>query len=173
MNRVPANASGRRKNAAPFSEAHPAGPPLSPSPPTAWGGLVVLCIPAALASYFVPILAVIPALVGLLLALVGVVLILGGNLWFLLAAFQDEVIMGVACLFVPFFSLYYLITHFDQVKTPFFVSLIGVGLVMLGRFLGGLSQGLAARPPAPPVRGQILWPAASAIADFGGLQPYA
>jgi hypothetical protein len=44
---------------------------------------------------------------------------------------------------VPFYSLYYLITHFEETKRPFFVQLAGMGLAMLGGCLAGIAAGIA------------------------------
>jgi len=137
-------------------------------------GVLGLCFMLAFASYFIPILAVIPAAVGALVMLAGLLLMLGGYLWFLLSAFQDEIIYGLACWLVPFFNLYYLITRFDQVRKPFLCGLIGFGLVTVGGCLGGLSQGLAAKSPLAPKHNQVTWPAPVGIAaaDVSVLQPY-
>ena len=56
-----------------------------------------------------------------------------GGIWLLVIAFQDEVMHGILCLlFSPLYSLYYIITHWEECKLPFFLQLAGSGLVALG-----------------------------------------
>jgi hypothetical protein len=73
----------------------------------------------------------------------GWILAMGGGLWFLIVAFQDSALEGLLCFLVPFYSLYYLITHFEETKRPFFVQLAGMGLAMLGGCLAGIAAGIA------------------------------
>ncbi|MCI0463529.1 MAG: LamG domain-containing protein [Gemmataceae bacterium] len=77
----------------------------------------------------------------------GVVAFLAG-LWFLVVAFQDSVGQGLLCIFVPFYSLYYLITHFEEEKLPFFGQLTGAGLVLMA--IGGVALSQAVSGPRRP-----------------------
>ena len=97
----------------------------------ALGVVAAVCLVMVVVSIFVPALAVVP--IGL-----GWVISLAGGIWFLVCAFQDDVTQGLLCLFVPFYSLIYLISHFEEVKKPFFVQVIGVVLLMGGGCAGGL-----------------------------------
>jgi hypothetical protein len=90
------------------------------------------CLPAI----FLPPLMLLPIIVGWLVSFVG-------GIWFLIIAFQDDAMQGILCLFVPFYSLYYLITHFDEEKTAFFMQLAGIALVMAGSCAGGIGASLA------------------------------
>jgi acetyl esterase/lipase len=80
-----------------------------------------------------------PAASLLPLGLGGLVAMVGG-LWFVVVAFQEDTVAGFLCLIVPFYSLYYLVTHFDDEKRPFFLQLVGTILVMMGSCAGALSE---------------------------------
>src|SRR5262249_46161757 len=94
-------------------------------------------------SLISPVLAFVPMVLGSLVALAG-------GLWFLMLAFQDSAVAGLLCLFVPFYSLFYLVTHFDEVKRPFFLQLVGGLIVGMGVCAGAFS---AQRKMATPT-----WP---------------
>jgi hypothetical protein len=89
-----------------------------------------VCLLMIVVSFFVPLLALIPMLLGWLIAFAG-------GIWFLVVAFQDDAIQGILCLFVPFYSLIYLITHFEETKKPFLVQVVGGVLAMGGLCAGG------------------------------------
>jgi hypothetical protein len=91
-----------------------------------------VCLVCVVLAFFVPALAIVP--VGL-----GYLTMFGGSIWLLVIAFQDSVGQGLLCLFIPFYSLIYVITHWDETKTAFLVQLAGFGLVFLGGFAGGLA----------------------------------
>lgn len=75
-------------------------------------------------------------LLGLLLGLVvpaafllpvvlGYLVALAGGIWFLIIAFSDNVMQGLLCLFVPFYSLLYLISNWETCKGAFLTQLGG------------------------------------------------
>ena len=68
----------------------------------------------------------------------GWLIAFAGGIWFLVVAFQDDAIQGILCLFVPFYSLIYLITHFEEVKKPFLVQVVGTALALGGLCAGGI-----------------------------------
>jgi hypothetical protein len=72
----------------------------------------------------------------------GYLLVLVGNIWFLVCAFLDEPVQGVLCLCVPFYSLYYLVTNFDVVRRPVFLMAAGWLITFLSAFVFGFSLGL-------------------------------
>ena len=47
-----------------------------------------------------------------------------GALWFAVVTFQDSVTEFLLCAFVPFYSLYYILTHFEEVKRPLLVQFL-------------------------------------------------
>lgn len=76
------------------------------------------------------------------LMIVGGIASIVGGIWFLVVAFQESVLWGLGCLFVPFVSLVFLILNFAEAWKPFVVSLVG-SVVCLG---GALLVGGTARP---------------------------
>lgn len=64
-----------------------------------------------------------------LVALAGLFLLLVGNLWFVVRAFQESILWGLGCLLLPFVSLVFLILNWRRAKDPFFVGLWGLGLI--------------------------------------------
>jgi hypothetical protein len=92
------------------------------------GGIALLSL---FASFFVPVLAIIP--MGL-----GYAMMAAGGIWFLVVAFQDEVMHGVLCLFCGFYQLYYLISNFENEKWPFALQMAGLVLVIGGSLAAGI-----------------------------------
>lgn len=64
-----------------------------------------------------------------LFAFVGVILVVFGGVWMLIRAFSESVLWGLGCLFLPLVSLIFLILHWRQAKDPFFLQLLGLGLL--------------------------------------------
>jgi hypothetical protein len=74
----------------------------------------------------------------LVLMIAGGLLIGVGSLWFLSVAFRYGVLWGLLCIFLsPIAPLIFLITHWNDAKKPFLLSL-------LGSLLFGASMGIAA-----------------------------
>ncbi len=74
------------------------------------------------------------SLIATVLVLVGLVLVLVGGIAFLIAAFREGVLWGLACLFVPFATLAFLVIHWQKAKDSFFLQLYGLA-AMLGAVL--------------------------------------
>ena len=70
-------------------------------------------------------------ILGTLVLWAGVILCLVGGLFFLIAAFRESVLWGLAVLFVPFVSLIFLILHWSRAKDSFFLQLWGIALVLI------------------------------------------
>ena len=66
-----------------------------------------------------------------ILLVFGVILSVIGGIWFLIVAFQESVLWGLGCMFVPFVSLIFLITHWRDAAKPFGVSLLGSVMVLM------------------------------------------
>lgn len=64
-----------------------------------------------------------------LVAFAGVVAIVIGGVWMLIRAFSEGIIWGLGCLFLPLVSLFFLIVHWRQAKDPFFLQLLGIGII--------------------------------------------
>jgi FtsH-binding integral membrane protein len=71
---------------------------------------------------------------GLCLILLGsaLVLMLIGGIWFLVAAFSESILWGLACLFIPLVQLFFLIVHWNSAKKPFGLQLLGLVAVVAG-----------------------------------------
>lgn len=105
------------------------------TPTTVILGTTAVCIVMSLTSILFPPLALIP--IG-----VSLVMMIGGGLWFLLVAFQDSALHGVLCLCVPFYSIYYLISHLGETWKPFALNLLGVVVYMVAACAGGMGLSL-------------------------------
>lgn len=86
------------------------------------------------------------AVIGVVLLAVGIVIDLIGGIWLLVKAFQASVWWGLGSIFVPFVSLIFVITHWAEAKRPFFLTLVGLVLILIGAVLGG--TGLPHTQPA-------------------------
>ena len=79
---------------------------------------------------------IIPLLVLLLIiALVGAFFLLGGAIVLLVRAFQASKWWGLAFIFIPFASLVFIFTHWNESRKPFLVLLLGVGITYFGYLL--------------------------------------
>jgi hypothetical protein len=127
----------------------PGGFKLSPFALTLVGfgaaGVVLILIGFVFSFVFPPVAAVL----SILLYGMAMLLMMGGGLWMLVIAFQDDVLQGLLCLFIPFYSLFYLITHFEDCKRPFFVQLVGFAL-MFGAACPLACAGAGGGAPMPP-----------------------
>jgi hypothetical protein len=76
---------------------------------------------------------------GVFLVLLGILLSTVGRVWFLVIAFQDDLMTGLLCLLVPLYDIIYLINNQDSAGPPFLVNLIGIMMAFSGIWLvGGL-----------------------------------
>jgi hypothetical protein len=62
----------------------------------------------------------------------GIILLLLGHLFFIIAAFRESILWGLAVLFLPIVPLIFLIVHWGRAKGPFFMELWGVVLMLIG-----------------------------------------
>jgi hypothetical protein len=120
--------------------AHPYASPATPPPkrerrrsatlemtPWVWGGIAVATVVLLMAglSLVLPPLGIASFF---LLLLAGAATSLVGNVWGIVVAFQESTEQGLLYLFVPFYSVYYWITRWDEASRPFWVVLLGFGL---------------------------------------------
>ena len=66
------------------------------------------------------------------LAVIGLGLIVIGGIWTIVAAFKTSIGWGIGCLVIPPVSLVFLFKYWDESKTPFFVQLAGIVLLVVG-----------------------------------------
>ena len=64
------------------------------------------------------------------LFIIGALVFLYGGIIFLITAFRESVLWGIGCLLVPLVNVFFLITHWEDTKTPFLIQLAG-GVVMI------------------------------------------
>lgn len=70
-----------------------------------------------------------------ILIFLGIILAFFSNIWFLVAAFRVGLGWGLACLFLPIVSLFFLIVHWDVAKRPFGYMLLSIVIMVIGIFL--------------------------------------
>lgn len=76
-------------------------------------------------------------LVGNLLIIVGIIAILIGGVWFLIEEFRSGILWLLACIFIPFVSLLWLVTHWEEGKRPFVISTLGAICCIIGAHMNG------------------------------------
>jgi hypothetical protein len=64
----------------------------------------------------------------------GILLMLVGGLFFIIAAFRESLLWGLAVMFLPVVPLIFLIVHWHRAKGPFFIQLYGLAAVLIGVF---------------------------------------
>lgn len=74
-------------------------------------------------------------ILGLLLMMVGGIGCLIGGIWFLIVAFQESVVWGLACMFIPFVSLIFLVTHWEDAGKPFLIQIVSLVPIIAGVYL--------------------------------------
>ena len=79
-----------------------------------------------------------PAL--LLPVVIGYLVAFAGGIWFLVVAFSDSPAQGLLCLFIPFYSLIYLISNWEICKHPFSVQVGGMFMLIITSCLGGVGR---------------------------------
>ena len=69
---------------------------------------------------------------GVPIILLGIVICVIGGFLFLVAAFRESIWWGLACLFLPIVTLFFLIVHWQNAKTSFFIQLAGFAVMIVG-----------------------------------------
>ena len=69
-----------------------------------------------------------------ILLIIGFVVSLVGGIMILIDAFKKETVQGILCLFVPFYSLYYLFAKYtkENKKTVIILVFAGIALIIIG-----------------------------------------
>jgi hypothetical protein len=69
--------------------------------------------------------------------LIGAALIINlvASIWFLVAAFRESILWGLAILFLPVAGIVFLIMHWDEVRTPFLLNLLAIMLFVISFFV--------------------------------------
>ena len=74
---------------------------------------------------------------GTIMVLIGGLMMLVGGIMLLVAAFQQSVLWGLGCLFVPFVSLIFVIMFWNDAKNAFLIQIAGIGVYVVGAFVIG------------------------------------
>lgn len=107
----------------------------------------VMClgVPAALAllSFVVTLISTdLGIKCSLLMTVVGFVVIFVANIRGIIVAFREDVMCGLAYLFLPFYSLYHLITRWDEHKDPFMMAITGLFIMFFPMLSGARAAGI-------------------------------
>jgi hypothetical protein len=68
---------------------------------------------------------------------VGGLIALVGGIWLLVVAFQESILWGLGCLFVPFVGIVFAIMHWPVARRPVLVWAVGFVLILAGSTMGG------------------------------------
>jgi hypothetical protein len=71
------------------------------------------------------------------LMVIGYLVLFIGSLMFLIAAFRESILWGLACVFFAPASLLFLVTHWEQARTAFAIQILGFILAAVGIALSG------------------------------------
>jgi FtsH-binding integral membrane protein len=74
---------------------------------------------------------------GTALLVIGLVVTVIGSIWFLITAFQESILWGLAIMFIPFVGLLFLAARFEVAAKPFGISLLGSLMMLAGFFMMG------------------------------------
>jgi len=76
-------------------------------------------------------------LLGTALTVIGGIIMFIGGIWMLIEQFRSGILWGLACMFIPFVALIWLILHWQEGRRPFATSLGGMAVFVVGMFLSG------------------------------------
>ena len=71
----------------------------------------------------------------ILVLIVAYALLVIGGIMMLIAALSESLLWGLACLFLPIVSLFFLVVHWQEAKKGFFLQLVGLVLLLVGTTL--------------------------------------
>jgi hypothetical protein len=77
-------------------------------------------------------------MLGMILLVIGSLISAVGGIWFIMEAFQESILWGLGCIFVPFIPLIFLIMHWSKCAKPTLVMLVGSALAIIGVVLVGM-----------------------------------
>lgn len=73
-------------------------------------------------------------ILGTLIIWLGLAMLLLGSLAFLVVAFRESVLWGLAVLFVSPCGLIFLILHWQQARNSFYLQLCSIAIILFGAF---------------------------------------
>jgi len=66
------------------------------------------------------------------LVYLGLLIFVVGGLGTLIAAFKTSILWGIGCIIIAPLSLLFLILNWNVAKNPFFLQLLGAGIMLFG-----------------------------------------
>jgi hypothetical protein len=72
-----------------------------------------------------------------LLMYVGFAIAFVGGLWLLYKAFCQSLLWGIACIFLPFMALFFVLFHWHEAKKPFLTNVAGLVIAILAAHFSG------------------------------------
>lgn len=66
------------------------------------------------------------------MTLLAIVLLVVGELWIVALAFSESRSWGLGCLLLPFLTLYFAVTRFENARIPFGIWVAGWILLLVG-----------------------------------------
>jgi uncharacterized membrane protein YhhN len=76
-------------------------------------------------------------ILGQLLFFLGLILFFIGGIWFIVVTFQESILWGLACLFLPVVSFIFMIVHWPEAKKPTLLQIASFVMIFVGAFLAG------------------------------------
>ena len=67
---------------------------------------------------------------------IGYGVTLAGVIIFVATAFRQSILWGLGCLFFPPIAIIFLSIYWQEAKIPFFMWLVGIGLILISIILG-------------------------------------
>ncbi|PKH02440.1 hypothetical protein CXF72_11575 [Psychromonas sp. MB-3u-54] len=67
-----------------------------------------------------------------IIGVIGVLILIVGGILFLIEAFKESIIWGIACLLITPVVLAFTVMHWGVAKKPFFIQLAGIGVMLIG-----------------------------------------
>ena len=68
----------------------------------------------------------------MLIIYLGLAVFIIGGIGFLIAAFKNSILWGLGCLLLYPVSIIFLILNWSEAKNPFFLQLLGIGIMLIG-----------------------------------------
>ena len=79
-------------------------------------------------------------IIGMLLLVIASIMCLVYSIKLIIIAFQESVLWGLLYFFIPFASLYFIITRWAECKSPFLKLLIAVAFMIVGSVMASPSS---------------------------------
>lgn len=75
------------------------------------------------------------AIIGGILAGIGIIIMLIYGIIILIKAFQESVVWGICFMIVPFAAIVFIVKHWEVCKQPFLRYLMGLVVYIIGAFM--------------------------------------